>query len=78
MKMHLFTECEDGFYNSSCDLQCGKCKANTACDKMNGSCPDGCVDSYEPPFCTGVSSVFLIKGKITMPKNLWYTVKFDF
>lgn len=52
------TECEDGFYNGSCILRCGNCKAGTACDKINGSCLDGCVDLYEPPFCTGVSSFF--------------------
>lgn len=58
--MHFFTECEDGFYNGSCTLQCGNCKASTACDNFNGSCPDGCADFYEPPFCTGVSPFFFL------------------
>lgn len=55
MYMHFFTECEDEFYDASCTLQCGKCAAS---DKINGSCQDGCVDSYVPPFCTGISSLF--------------------
>lgn len=58
MKMHFFTECDDGFYNDSCTLQCGNCKDGTACDQINGSCPDGCADLYKPPFCTGVSLFF--------------------
>lgn len=39
-------------------MQCGNCKAGTPCDKINGSCTDGCADLYEPPFCTGDSSFF--------------------
>lgn len=58
MKMHFFTECEDEFYDASCTLQCGKCKDGAACDKINGSCQDGCVDLYGPPFCTRISSLF--------------------
>lgn len=56
--MHFFTECEDEFYDASCTLQCGKCKDGAASDKINGSCQDGCVDSYVPPFCTGISFLF--------------------
>ncbi|KAK2138332.1 hypothetical protein LSH36_3284g00011, partial [Paralvinella palmiformis] len=34
--------CEDGFYGTNCQDQCGQCKTNTICDRYNGTCHDGC------------------------------------
>lgn len=51
----IFTDCVDGFYNKSCSIKCGTCKAKAVCDKNNGSCPDGCDGSVHPPLCKSKS-----------------------
>lgn len=59
----IFTDCIDGFYNNSCNIKCGKCKAKAVCDKNNGSCPDGCDGSFHSPLCKGNSQYFITSFK---------------
>lgn len=34
--------CEDGYYGNMCNIRCGQCKDEHACDKHRGSCYNGC------------------------------------
>lgn len=46
--------CRDGFYNSRCTSQCGKCVNDEPCDKVTGECRNGCQQHFEPPLCQGL------------------------
>ena len=45
------TECTDGMYGPNCQMPCGNCANSAVCDKINGSCPDGCMAGYQEPLC---------------------------
>lgn len=49
----MFTECEIGFYNTSCSAKCGHCIDKSACAMENGYCPEGCENNYLYPRCKG-------------------------
>ena len=46
--------CNEGFYNSRCTSQCGKCVNDEPCDKVTGECRNGCQQHFEPPLCRGL------------------------
>lgn len=48
-----FSDCDHGFYGEQCEKKCGKCKSDAACNTLSGWCPDGCVDHWAFPYCTG-------------------------
>ena len=49
----MFTECEIGFYNTSCSAKCGHCIDKSACAMENGYCSEGCENNYLYPRCKG-------------------------
>ena len=49
----MFTECEIGFYNTSCSAKCGHCIDNSTCAMENGYCHKGCEKNYLYPRCKG-------------------------
>lgn len=49
----MFTECEIGFYNTSCSAKCGHCIDNSTCAMENGYCVKGCEKNYLYPRCKG-------------------------
>lgn len=51
---HYFVECRDGFYNVTCNQQCGNCNEGKPCDKINGICLNGCSPQFQPPLCKGI------------------------
>lgn len=51
---HYFVECRDGFYNVTCNQQCGNCNDGKSCDKINGICLNGCSPQFQPPLCKGI------------------------
>lgn len=51
----LFPDCIDGFYKEDCSSECGKCADGKACNKINGTCENGCSSTFLPPLCQGTS-----------------------
>lgn len=51
----MFSDCISGFYAERCEKKCGNCKAGVLCDSTTGRCPDGCLDHWLPPYCTGIN-----------------------
>ena len=52
--VNICEECQSGFYlegTSSCVACPDNCKIVSQCNKLNGSCDDGCLDSWTGPFC---------------------------
>ena len=45
--------CEDGFYNTNCDAMCGQCSNDAPCNKLNGTCTEGCRPNFKNPLCQG-------------------------
>lgn len=52
--MSFFSDCIDGFYKENCSSECGKCADGKACNKIDGSCENGCSFNFLPPFCHGI------------------------
>lgn len=50
----MFLVCKDGFYNSNCSGECGKCLNETVCNKFSGTCVIGCKFNFRPPLCQGI------------------------
>jgi hypothetical protein len=44
--------CIDGFYGANCLAECGKCGRGHSCNRVDGTCPEGCLPGYIPPSCT--------------------------
>lgn len=47
----LFSACTNGTYGEKCKLTCGHCYGNSACNHVNGSCPNGCASGWTGPVC---------------------------
>lgn len=52
---YFFSDCISGFYAERCEKKCGNCKSGVLCDSTTGRCPDGCLDHWVPPYCTGTN-----------------------
>ena len=52
--------CTDGFWGITCGQSCGRCRFETACDRLTGECRFGCEAGWEAPRCdTGATLIFL-------------------
>ncbi|XP_061180591.1 scavenger receptor class F member 1-like [Saccostrea echinata] len=49
-------ECKDYKYGPNCVFDCGHCKNNTLCSKIDGTCENGCETEWSGSFCHKVSS----------------------
>lgn len=49
----ILSDCKDGFYNSNCSAECGKCLNGEICHKTSGLCVTGCQAHFVFPFCEG-------------------------
>ena len=47
----LITECESGRYGQNCGTRCGHCKNGSSCDRLIGTCPDGCDPGWTGLLC---------------------------
>ncbi|XP_046551925.1 multiple epidermal growth factor-like domains protein 11 isoform X2 [Haliotis rubra] len=47
----IFTACSDGRHGHHCQTECGQCKGNLPCNKINGTCDQGCQTEFQEPFC---------------------------
>lgn len=45
-------ECSPGNYGINCLQKCGECRGKSPCNKINGSCPDGCSAGYIGSLCS--------------------------
>ena len=52
MSTQMITACPDATYGHNCNQSCGYCKDNAQCDKVNGSCYDGCAPGWRTDLCT--------------------------
>jgi hypothetical protein len=43
--------CRAGYWGSDCNVACGACKDNAACDKNTGKCPKGCETGWNGANC---------------------------
>lgn len=64
---YLFSVCKDGYYGKMCNISCGLCKDEHACDKHNGSCYNGCVPNFQQPKCEGY-----FYNQFIYEKNIWF------
>ena len=44
-------ECDGHMYGQNCSEHCGKCRNNTQCHHLNGSCFSGCVRGSQGDRC---------------------------
>ncbi|XP_046574038.1 scavenger receptor class F member 1-like [Haliotis rubra] len=45
--------CSDGRYGQHCQSECGHCKGNLPCNKISGTCDQGCQPGFQEAFCKG-------------------------
>ncbi|XP_046556654.1 uncharacterized protein LOC124265854 [Haliotis rubra] len=43
--------CSDGRYGQHCQFECGHCKGNLPCNKISGTCDQGCQPGFQEAFC---------------------------
>lgn len=65
-------ECSQGNYGINCLQKCGECRGKSPCNKINGSCPDGCSAGYIGSLCSereyfyDIFSLFFCLAKISV------------
>lgn len=47
----IFAACSNGTFGVDCELTCGHCYVNSACDHVNGSCASGCASGWAGTVC---------------------------
>ena len=59
----IVTECN---YGPDCPNPCGNCNAGSACDRVDGTCLNGCADGFEGAQClTGL--LFIVVKQTNKP-----------
>lgn len=76
----LFSACTNGTYGEKCKLTCGHCYGNSACNHVNGSCPNGCASGWTRAVCNESERImfFFFKTVFTMSSCIhWKYIDFD-
>ncbi|XP_055957390.1 uncharacterized protein LOC126821030 isoform X1 [Patella vulgata] len=56
-------DCPDGFYGSNCNIRCPTSCLNNTCDKIGGSCSNGCHGDHYGKRCQSICSGHCKDGK---------------
>lgn len=50
--LHRILDCAPGYFGYGCKNICeGHCLNNAACNRIDGTCIDGCQDGFKGTFC---------------------------
>ena len=57
--MFSLLDCFPGYFGNECEQKCsGHCLKNKTCDRIDGTCSDGCEDGYIGKLCNDCKAVY--------------------